>query len=138
MSFYTSKTEQQPFTLRLGTYNRILKFCYSLKIIFFEKIINSIQQSIFYHKAAIEFADRFNTALVCHRWNYLACHPRLWLRVDRSVKELSEPGVFPNIETAVSASRHVELMLFLYNSSFFFGLWILTYTFFLTDQVIPF
>ncbi|KAL5170033.1 F-box protein SKIP5 [Glycine soja] len=57
--------------------------------------------------------DRFNTALVCHRWNYLACHPRLWLRVDRSVKELSEPGVFPNIETAVSASRHVELMLFL-------------------------
>ncbi|KHN21305.1 F-box protein SKIP5 [Glycine soja] len=56
--------------------------------------------------------DRFNTALVCHRWNYLACHPRLWLRVDRSVKELSEPGVFPNIETAVSASRHVELMLF--------------------------
>ncbi|KAG4989110.1 hypothetical protein JHK85_032093 [Glycine max] len=79
--------------------------------------------------------DRFNTALVCHRWNYLACHPRLWLRVDRSVKELSEPGVFPNIETAVSASRHVELMLFLYNSSFFFGLWILTYTFFLTDQI---
>ena len=30
MSFYTSKTKQPPFTLRLGTYNRILKFCYSL------------------------------------------------------------------------------------------------------------
>nr|KYP44160.1 F-box protein SKIP5 [Cajanus cajan] len=49
--------------------------------------------------------DRFNTAVVCHRWNYLACHPRLWLRVDRSVKDISEPGVFPNIETAVAASR---------------------------------
>ncbi|KAH1225564.1 F-box protein SKIP5 [Glycine max] len=49
--------------------------------------------------------DRFNTALVCHRWNYLACHPRLWLRVDRSVKELSEPGVFPNIETAIGAGE---------------------------------
>ncbi|KAF1869809.1 hypothetical protein Lal_00017386 [Lupinus albus] len=56
--------------------------------------------------------DRFNTALVCHRWNYLACHPRLWLRVDRSVRDLSEPGVFPNIETAISASRHVTLMVF--------------------------
>ncbi|XP_028190657.1 F-box protein SKIP5 [Glycine soja] len=55
--------------------------------------------------------DRFNTALVCHRWNYLACHPRLWLRVDRSVKELSEPGVFPNIETAVSASRPGDTIL---------------------------
>lgn len=41
----------------------------------------------------------------------MACHPRLWLRVDRSVKDLSQPGVFPNIETAVSASRHVNLML---------------------------
>ncbi|CAK8564625.1 unnamed protein product [Lathyrus sativus] len=55
--------------------------------------------------------DRFNTALVCHRWNYLACHPRLWLRVDRSVKDLSEPGVFPNIETAVSASRPGDTIL---------------------------
>ncbi|KAL9321800.1 hypothetical protein ACSQ67_009853 [Phaseolus vulgaris] len=79
--------------------------------------------------------DRFNTALVCHRWNYLACHPRLWLRVDRSVKDSSEPGVFPNIETAVSASRHVKLMLFVCDSRFFFRLWILTVTFFLTDQI---
>ncbi|KAK2386068.1 SKP1/ASK-interacting protein [Trifolium repens] len=55
--------------------------------------------------------DRFNTALVCHRWNYLACHPRLWLRVDRSVKDLSEPGVFPNIESAVSASRPGDTIL---------------------------
>ncbi|XP_027340596.1 F-box protein SKIP5 [Abrus precatorius] len=55
--------------------------------------------------------DRFNTALVCHRWNYLACHPRLWLRVDRSVKHLSEPGVFPDIETAVSASRPGDTIL---------------------------
>ncbi|PPE01678.1 hypothetical protein GOBAR_DD01334 [Gossypium barbadense] len=49
--------------------------------------------------------DRYNTALVCHRWCYLACHPRLWLRVDRSVQDFSEPGVFPNIEEAVSAAR---------------------------------
>ncbi|XP_057736978.1 F-box protein SKIP5 [Arachis stenosperma] len=55
--------------------------------------------------------DRFNTALVCHRWNYLACHPRLWLRVDRSVKDLSEPGVFPSIETAVAASRPGDTIL---------------------------
>ncbi|CAI0461822.1 unnamed protein product [Linum tenue] len=53
--------------------------------------------------------DRYNTALVCHRWRYLACHPRLWLRVDRSVKDLEEPGVFPSIETAVSAARRAEL-----------------------------
>ncbi|XP_050896936.1 F-box protein SKIP5-like [Lathyrus oleraceus] len=51
------------------------------------------------------------TALVCHRWNYLACHPRLWLRVDQSVKDLSEPGVSPNIETAVSASRPGDTIL---------------------------
>ncbi|XP_020237954.1 F-box protein SKIP5 [Cajanus cajan] len=55
--------------------------------------------------------DRFNTAVVCHRWNYLACHPRLWLRVDRSVKDISEPGVFPNIETAVAASRPGDTIL---------------------------
>ncbi|GLT68452.1 hypothetical protein SLA2020_406820 [Shorea laevis] len=55
--------------------------------------------------------DRYNTALVCHRWCYLACHPRLWLRVDRSVKDLSEPGVFPNIETAVTAARPGDTIL---------------------------
>ncbi|GAY65749.1 hypothetical protein CUMW_243420 [Citrus unshiu] len=53
--------------------------------------------------------DRYNTALVCHRWNYLACHPRLWLRVDQSVKDLSEPGVFPDLKTAVSVARFVML-----------------------------
>ncbi|KAI4323521.1 hypothetical protein L6164_023118 [Bauhinia variegata] len=55
--------------------------------------------------------DRYNTALVCHRWNYLACHPRLWLRVDRSVKDVSEPGVFPDIETAVSTARPGDTIL---------------------------
>ncbi|KAG6436822.1 hypothetical protein SASPL_101724 [Salvia splendens] len=49
--------------------------------------------------------DRYNTALVCRRWRFLACHPRLWLRVDRSVNDLSEPGVYPKIETAVAAAR---------------------------------
>lgn len=65
---------------------------------------------------AIEFADRYNSALVCHRWRYLACHPRLWLRVDRSVKDSSELGVFPNIETAVSAARFVKLHLLIRHS----------------------
>ncbi|KAK8357864.1 hypothetical protein V6Z12_A05G445200 [Gossypium hirsutum] len=55
--------------------------------------------------------DRYNTALVCHRWCYLACHPRLWLRVDRSVQDFSEPGVFPNIEEAVSAARPGDTIL---------------------------
>ncbi|KAH9658586.1 F-box protein SKIP5 [Citrus sinensis] len=57
----------------------------------------------------MELADRYNTALVCHRWNYLACHPRLWLRVDQSVKDLSEPGVFPDLKTAVSVARSEEV-----------------------------
>ncbi|CAK7336547.1 unnamed protein product [Dovyalis caffra] len=55
--------------------------------------------------------DRYNTALVCHRWCYLACHPRLWLRVEQSAKGLSEPGVFPSIETAVSAARPGDTIL---------------------------
>lgn len=59
---------------------------------------------------SFEFADRYNTALVCHRWRYLACHPRLWLRVDRFVKDLSQPGVFHNIESAVSAARFVIII----------------------------
>ncbi|KAK2979210.1 hypothetical protein RJ640_027504 [Escallonia rubra] len=55
--------------------------------------------------------DRYNSALVCHRWLFLACHPRLWLRVDRSVKEFSEPGVFPSVEAAVSAARPGDTIL---------------------------
>ncbi|CAI0461823.1 unnamed protein product [Linum tenue] len=63
--------------------------------------------------------DRYNTALVCHRWRYLACHPRLWLRVDRSVKDLEEPGVFPSIETAVSAARPGDTILIAAGGSHF-------------------
>lgn len=55
--------------------------------------------------------DRYNTALVCHRWLFLACHPRLWLRVDRSLKDLSQPGVFPSVEAAVSAARPGDTIL---------------------------
>ncbi|KAF2567546.1 hypothetical protein F2Q68_00026396 [Brassica cretica] len=55
--------------------------------------------------------DRYNTALVCHRWRYLACHPRLWLRVDRFVKDLPQPGVFHDIESAVSAARPGDTIL---------------------------
>ncbi|XP_061344679.1 F-box protein SKIP5 [Gastrolobium bilobum] len=75
--------------------------------------INSLDDGCLMHIFSFlpPIPDRFNTALVCHRWNYLACHPRLWLRVDRSVKNLSEPGVFPNIETAVTASRPGDTIL---------------------------
>jgi len=66
---------------------------------------HNFEQSV--SQIAIEFADRYNTALVCHRWCYLACHPRLWLRVEQSAKDLSEPGVFPSIEKAVTAARYV-------------------------------
>ncbi|CAH8369800.1 unnamed protein product [Eruca vesicaria subsp. sativa] len=55
--------------------------------------------------------DRYNTALVCHRWRYLACHPRLWLRVDRFLKDYSQPGVFQDIESAVSAARPGDTIL---------------------------
>jgi hypothetical protein len=55
--------------------------------------------------------DRYNTALVCQRWLFLACHPRLWLRVDCTVKDLSLPGVFPNVESAVSAARPGDTIL---------------------------
>lgn len=56
-------------------------------------------------------ADRYNTALVCHRWLFLACHPRLWLRVERPIKTTAEPGVFPTLEAAISAARLVVLFL---------------------------
>lgn len=74
---------------------------------------------LFLSQISIEFADRYNTALVCHRWLFLACHPRLWLRVERSIKDPLEPGVFPSIETAVAAARFVKLNLsvFLFFSS---------------------
>ncbi|KAD0260896.1 hypothetical protein R6Q59_028136 [Mikania micrantha] len=55
--------------------------------------------------------DRYNTALVCHRWLFLACHPRLWLRVDRAVKGATESGVFPSIEEAVAAARPGDTIL---------------------------
>ncbi|KAG9443687.1 hypothetical protein H6P81_015027 [Aristolochia fimbriata] len=55
--------------------------------------------------------DRYNTALVCHRWRFLACHPHHWLRVDRSIKDSSQPGVFPNLENAISAARPGDTIL---------------------------
>ncbi|PKI63009.1 F-box protein SKIP5 [Punica granatum] len=55
--------------------------------------------------------DRHNTALVCHRWRFLACHPRLWLQVDRSAKDSTKPGVFTDIESAVSAARPGDTIL---------------------------
>ncbi|KAJ4720310.1 F-box protein SKIP5 [Melia azedarach] len=35
----------------------------------------------------------------------------MWLRVDRSVKDLSEPGVFPDLKAAVSAARPGDTIL---------------------------
>jgi len=55
--------------------------------------------------------DRYNTALVCHRWRFLACHPRLWLRVERPIRDVMEPGVYPNLEAAVSAARPGDTIL---------------------------
>ncbi|CAL5085228.1 unnamed protein product [Urochloa decumbens] len=55
--------------------------------------------------------DRYNTALVCHRWRFLACHPRLWLRVERPIRDVTEPGVYPNLEAAVSAARPGDTIL---------------------------
>ncbi|KAM7267555.1 hypothetical protein ACFE04_009721 [Oxalis oulophora] len=76
-------------------------------------LINSLDDGCLMHVFSFlsPIPDRYNTALVCHRWHYLACHPRLWLRVDRSVKDLSEPGVFPNVELAVTAARPGDTIL---------------------------
>lgn len=72
-------------------------------------VIYLFQHAILVHQLlshiAFEFADRYNTALVCHRWHFLACHPRLWLRVDRTIKSSLELGVFPSIDAAVSAAK---------------------------------
>ncbi|EOY19922.1 SKP1/ASK-interacting protein 5 isoform 2, partial [Theobroma cacao] len=75
--------------------------------------INSLDDGCLMHIFSFlsPIPDRYNTALVCHRWHYLACHPQLWLRVDRSLKDFSEPGVFPNIEEAVSAARPGDTIL---------------------------
>ncbi|KAL4203770.1 hypothetical protein AMTRI_Chr01g105540 [Amborella trichopoda] len=54
---------------------------------------------------------RYNTALVCRRWRFLACHPRLWLRVEGSVKSQSDPGVFPNLDSAILAARPGDTIL---------------------------
>ncbi|KAL6010040.1 F-box protein skip5 [Asimina triloba] len=63
------------------------------------------------NQPAVGSADRHNTALVCHRWRYLACHPRLWLRVEPCIKSPYEPGVFPDLQTAVSAARPGDTIL---------------------------
>lgn len=75
--------------------------------------INSLDDGCLMHIFSFlsPIPDRYNTALVCHRWRFLACHPRLWLRVDRSIKYACEPGVFPNIEAAVSAARPGDTIL---------------------------
>ncbi|KAL6989731.1 F-box protein skip5 [Sarracenia purpurea var. burkii] len=75
--------------------------------------INSLDDGCLMHIFSFlsPIPDRYNTALVCHRWHFLACHPRLWLRVDRSVNDLSEAGVYPNIETAVFAARPGDTIL---------------------------
>ncbi|XP_078442065.1 SKP1/ASK-interacting protein 5 [Wolffia australiana] len=55
--------------------------------------------------------DRYSTALVCQRWRHLACHPRHWLRVERPSKAPQVPGVFPDLESAISAARPGDTIL---------------------------
>jgi len=45
------------------------------------------------------------------RWRFLACHPRLWLRVERPLRDVKEPGVYPNLEAAISAARPGDTIL---------------------------
>ncbi|KAG0453439.1 hypothetical protein HPP92_024743 [Vanilla planifolia] len=75
--------------------------------------INSLDDGCLMHIFSFlsPIPDRHNTALVCHRWRYLACHPRHWLRVERSVKSLDEPGVYVNLEAAIAASRPGDTIL---------------------------
>ncbi|XP_047342293.1 F-box protein SKIP5 [Impatiens glandulifera] len=75
--------------------------------------INSLDDDCLMHIFSFlsPIPDRYNTALVCHKWLYLACHPRLWLRVDRTTKDLSQRGVFPDIKMAVSAARPGDTIL---------------------------
>ncbi|KAF3784417.1 F-box protein [Nymphaea thermarum] len=78
---------------------------YSLSV-----VVQSLLSTWFYCSDTV-FADRFNTALVCHRWRFLVCHPRLWLRVDRSVTAKPETGVFSNLESAITAARPGDTIL---------------------------
>ncbi|KAI3905535.1 hypothetical protein MKX01_036444 [Papaver californicum] len=54
--------------------------------------------------------DRYNAALVSRRWYYLACHPRLWLRVDWAIKDSSEPGVFSALKLLSLLRGHTILI----------------------------
>lgn len=79
----------------------------------FDSHINNLDDGCLMHVFSFltPIPDRYNTALVCHRWRFLACHPRLWLRVDRSVKDSSQPGAFPDVESAVAAARPGDTIL---------------------------
>uniref|UniRef100_A0A0E0EFK4 RING-type E3 ubiquitin transferase n=1 Tax=Oryza meridionalis TaxID=40149 RepID=A0A0E0EFK4_9ORYZ len=78
-----------------------------------EAPVNSLDDGCLMHIFSFlsPIPDRYNTALVCHRWRFLACHPRLWLRVERPIRNTIEPGVYPNLESAVSAARPGDTIL---------------------------
>ncbi|XP_031252015.1 F-box protein SKIP5-like [Pistacia vera] len=88
-----------------GSNKTLKKSCFAL--------INNLDDGCLMHIFSFlsPIPDRYNTALVCHRWHYLACHPRMWLRVDRFIKDLSEPGVFPDLQKAVTAARPGDTIL---------------------------
>jgi hypothetical protein len=73
---------------------------------------------VFFSNFIVEPANRYNTALVCHKWGFLACHPRLWLRVERPIRDVMELGVYPNLEATISAARSLSSLYVL------FSLWI--------------
>ncbi|KNA10016.1 hypothetical protein SOVF_148160 [Spinacia oleracea] len=78
-----------------------------------DSLINTLDDGCLMHIFSFlsPLPDRYNTALVCHRWRFLACHPHLWLRVDRTIKDLSEPGVYSSIDAAVSAAKPGDTIL---------------------------
>ncbi|KAI0527289.1 hypothetical protein KFK09_002888 [Dendrobium nobile] len=75
--------------------------------------INSLDDGCLMHIFSFlsPIPDRHNTALVCHKWRYLACHPRHWLRIESSIKRLAEPGVYSTLEAAVAAARPGDTIL---------------------------
>lgn len=75
--------------------------------------INSLDDGCLMHIFSFlsPIPDRYNTALVCNRWRFLACHPRLWLRVERPIKKLMEPGVYATLEDAICDARPGDTIL---------------------------
>lgn len=75
--------------------------------------INSLDDGCLMHIFSLlsPIPDRYSTALVCHRWRHLACHPRHWLRVEWPIKPANRPGIFADLRSAISAARPGDTIL---------------------------